>query len=141
MPRHTSAACTAEVRTGYWCEAVRYRDTYDDRPELLDRIMLGTPEAAIRLIHTRIRTGHPFSLSPTDTDQALVLADRGSRIHALAALHRGEPAGFNLTLHDGLRIGWRVLPIRHLAVTMHGLPTPRTAAESEAGPGQQPNAT
>ncbi len=108
----------AALRTGYWFEAVCYRDCYDDRPELLDRTMLDTPEEAVRLVRIQIRTTHPFALSPAEVDRALAWADGGGRIHALAALHRGEPAGFSIVLRSGLRPEWRVLPVEYLSLTV-----------------------
>ncbi|MCX5376722.1 hypothetical protein [Streptomyces sp. NBC_00091] len=108
---------TVAILTGYWFEALCYPDAYDDPPELLDRTTLDTPEEAIRLIRVQIRTTHPFALSPTEVDRALAWADGGGRIHALAALHRGEPAGFSIVLRNGLRPEWRVRPVDYLALT------------------------
>lgn len=79
--------------------------------------MLDTPEHAVRLIRLQIRTTHPFAMSPTEVERALAWADGGGRIQALAALHRGEPAGFSIVLRDGLRPEWRVRPVEHLTLT------------------------
>ncbi|MCF3182592.1 hypothetical protein IPZ70_21980 [Streptomyces polychromogenes] len=108
---------TVSIRTGYWFEALCYPDAYDAPPELLDRAMLDTPEEAIRLIRLQIRTARPFALSPTEVDRALAWADGGGRIQALAALHRGETAGFSIVLRDGLRPEWRVRPVDYLSLT------------------------
>ncbi|MFG2664459.1 DUF397 domain-containing protein [Streptomyces sp. NPDC048387] len=108
---------TVSILTGYWFEALCYPDAYDEPPELLDRTMLDTPEAAIRLIRLQIRTAHPFALSPAEVDRALAWADGGGRIHALAALHRGETAGFSIVLRNGLRPEWRVRPVNYLSLT------------------------
>ncbi|MEU3316576.1 DUF397 domain-containing protein [Streptomyces sp. NPDC006662] len=108
---------TVSILTGYWFEALCYLDAYDEPPELLDRTMLDTPEAAIRLIRLQIRTAHPFALAPTEVDRALAWADGGGRIHALAALHRGETAGFSIVLRNGLRPEWRVRPVTYLSLT------------------------
>ncbi|MEU3468130.1 DUF397 domain-containing protein [Streptomyces sp. NPDC006687] len=108
---------TVSILTGYWFEALCYPDAYDEPPELLDRTMLDTPEAAIRLIRLQIRTAHPFALAPTEVDRALAWADGGGRIHALAALHRGETAGFSIVLRNGLRPEWRVRPVNYLSLT------------------------
>ncbi|MFJ9646837.1 hypothetical protein [Streptomyces sp. NPDC101206] len=105
------------IHTGYWFEAVCYRDGHDRLPELLYRTMLETPERAIRLVRMQIRTTHPFALSPAEVDRALAWADGGGRVQALAALHRGEPAGFSIVLRDGRRPEWRVLPVAHLTLT------------------------
>ncbi|MGW5342251.1 hypothetical protein [Streptomyces sp. HUAS TT3] len=107
----------AGIHTGYWFEAVCYRDGQDRLPELLYRTMLETPERAVRLVRTQIRTTHPFALSPAEVDRALAWADGGGRVQALAALHRGEPAGFGIALRDGRRPEWRVLPVAHLTLT------------------------
>ncbi|GLW00083.1 hypothetical protein ABTX82_34700 [Streptomyces lavendulae] len=114
--RHTRAH-TMTLRTGYWFEALCHRDAYDAPPELLYRVMLDTPEHAIRLIRLQIRTTQPFALTPDEVTRALAWADGGGRIEALAALHRGEPAGFSIVLRDGSRPEWRVRPVRHLALT------------------------
>ncbi|RST07392.1 hypothetical protein EF910_06860 [Streptomyces sp. WAC07149] len=111
---------TVAIRTGYWFEALCYRDARDRPPELLDRAMLDTPEEAVRRIRLQIRTAHPFTLSPTEAHRALTWADGGGRIHALAALHRGETAGFSIVLRGGLRPEWRVRPVDYLSLT----PTP-----------------
>ncbi|MFF4492434.1 DUF397 domain-containing protein [Streptomyces sp. NPDC001546] len=108
---------TVSILTGYWFEALCYPDAYDEPPELLDRTMLDTPEAAIHLIRLQIRTAHPFALAPTEVDRALAWADGGGRIHALAALHRGETAGFSIVLRNGLRPEWRVRPVNYLSLT------------------------
>lgn len=84
---------------------------------MLYRVMLDTPEHAIRLIRLQIRTTQPFALTPDEVTRALAWADGGGRIEALAALHRGEPAGFSIILRDGSRPEWRVRPVRHLALT------------------------
>ncbi|MFD7629493.1 hypothetical protein ACFV7Q_26280 [Streptomyces sp. NPDC059851] len=106
------------IRTGYWFEAVCHRDGDDRCPELLYRTMLETPERAIRLVRMQIRTTHPFDLSPAEVDRALAWADGGGRVQALAALHRGEPAGFSIVLRDGRRPEWRVLPVGRLTLTV-----------------------
>ncbi|MCX5198593.1 hypothetical protein OOK31_32695 [Streptomyces sp. NBC_00249] len=106
------------IRTGYWFEALCYKDAYAGPPELLDRAMLDTPEEAVRLIRVQIRTTHPFALSPDEVARALAWADGGGRVQALAALHRGEPAGFSIVLRDGLRPEWRVRPVDHLTLTL-----------------------
>ncbi|EFL16743.1 predicted protein [Streptomyces sp. C] len=111
---------TVAIRTGYWFEALCYRDARDRPPELLDRAMLDTPEEAVRRIRLQIRTAHPFALSPTEVHRALTWADGGGRIHTLAALHRGETAGFSIVLRGGLRPEWRVRPVDYLSLT----PTP-----------------
>ncbi|MFE1787613.1 hypothetical protein ACFW7J_04255 [Streptomyces sp. NPDC059525] len=108
---------TVSILSGYWLEALCYHDAYDAPPELLDRAMLDTPEEAIRLIRIQIRTAHPFALSPAEVDRALAWADGGGRIQALAALHRGETAGFSIVLRDGLRPEWRVRPVDYLSLT------------------------
>ncbi|MFE3766264.1 hypothetical protein ACFXPI_31420 [Streptomyces sp. NPDC059104] len=107
---------TSTIRTGYWFEALSHRDAYDAPPELLYRVMLDTPERAIRLIGHQIRATHPFALTPAEVTRALAWADGGGRIEALAALHRGEPAGFSIILRDGTRPEWRVRPVRHLTL-------------------------
>ncbi|MET8296803.1 DUF397 domain-containing protein [Streptomyces sp. NPDC005180] len=117
MTTGTSQDHTVSILTGYWFEALCHHDAYDEPPELLDRTMLDTPEAAIRLIRLQIRTAHPFTLSPTEVDRALAWADGGGRIHALAALHRGETAGFSIVLRNGLRPEWRVRPVTYLSLT------------------------
>ncbi|MFD0270028.1 hypothetical protein ACFVGY_26225 [Streptomyces sp. NPDC127106] len=106
------------IHTGYWFEAVCYRDGGDRCPELLYRTVLETPERAIRLVRMQIRTTHPFALSPAEVDRALAWADGGGRVQALAALHRGEPAGFSIVLRDGRRPEWRVQPVRHLTLAV-----------------------
>ncbi|MFF1558854.1 hypothetical protein [Streptomyces sp. NPDC058279] len=110
--------CTVAIRTGYWFEALCYPDAYSTAPELLDRLMLDTPEEAVRLIRTQIRTTRPFALTPTEVDRALAWADGGGRLQALAALHRGEPAGFSIVLRSGLRPEWRVRPVDYLLMTL-----------------------
>ncbi|MGW2679668.1 DUF397 domain-containing protein [Streptomyces sp. NPDC001436] len=117
MTTGTSQDHTVSILTGYWFEALCHHDAYDEPPELLDRTMLDTPEAAIRLIRLQIRTAHPFALAPTEVDRALAWADGGGRIHALAALHRGETAGFSIVLRNGLRPEWRVRPVNYLSLT------------------------
>lgn len=116
-PARSGVDHTASIRTGYWFEALCHKDAYDGPPELLYRVMLDTPEHAVRLIRLQIRTTHPFAMSPTEVERALAWADGGGRIQALAALHRGEPAGFSIVLRDGLRPEWRVRPVEHLTLT------------------------
>ncbi|MEU2394360.1 hypothetical protein [Streptomyces sp. NPDC007369] len=113
----TPRDCTAGIHTGYWFEAVCYRDSGDRSPELLYRTMLETPERAVRLVRMQIRTTHPFDLAPAEVDRALAWADGGGRVQALAALHRGERAGFSLVLYDGRRPEWRITPVCYLALT------------------------
>ncbi|WP_371677293.1 hypothetical protein [Streptomyces sp. NBC_01276] len=108
---------TAAILTGYWFEALCHRDAYDGPPELLYRVMLDAPADAVRLIRLQIRTTHPFALTPAEVERALAWADGDGRIQALAALHRGEPAGFSIVLRDGTRPEWRVRPVRHLSLT------------------------
>ncbi|MER5813068.1 hypothetical protein ABT143_33625 [Streptomyces sp. NPDC002033] len=43
-------AHAAALRTGYWFESLCHRDAYGGAPELLYRVMLDTPEHAVRLI-------------------------------------------------------------------------------------------
>ncbi|MFF7080334.1 hypothetical protein [Streptomyces lavendulae] len=115
-PPQTGVDHAAAIRTGYWFQALCHHDAYDAPPELLYRVMLDTPERAIRLIGHQIRAMHPFALNPDEVTRALAWADGGGRIEALAALHRGEPAGFSIVLRDGTRPEWRVRPVRHLAL-------------------------
>ncbi|MFG2879486.1 hypothetical protein ACGFYU_31525 [Streptomyces sp. NPDC048337] len=114
----TARDATVAIRTGYWFEALCYADAYAQTPELLDRVMLDTAEEAIRLIRVQIRTTHPFALSPTEVHRALAWSDGGGRVPALAALHRGEIAGFSIVLRDGLRAEWRVRPVDCLSLTV-----------------------
>ncbi|MEU3772300.1 hypothetical protein AB0F11_03605 [Streptomyces sp. NPDC032472] len=116
----TRRDCKAAIRTGYWFEAVCFKDAYTTAPELLDRVMLATPEEAVRLVRIQIRTTHPFALSPAEVERALAWAGGEGRVHALAALHRGEPAGFGIMLRSGLRAEWRVLPVRYLGIQPAG---------------------
>ncbi|MFK0257520.1 hypothetical protein [Streptomyces sp. NPDC090445] len=106
------------IRTGYWFEAVCYRDSTDRCPELLYRTVLETPERAVRLVRMQIRTTHPFALSAAEVDRALAWADGGGRVQALAALHRGEAAGFSILLRDGRRPEWRILPVGCLTLAV-----------------------
>ncbi|MFJ3976156.1 hypothetical protein [Streptomyces sp. NPDC090021] len=108
---------TVAIHYGYWFEALCYENAYDQVPELLDRAMLDTPEEAVRLIRIQIRTTHPFTLSPAEVDRALAWSDGGGRIPALAALHRGEVAGFSIVLRTGIRAEWRVRPVDYLSLT------------------------
>ncbi|MEU8465923.1 hypothetical protein [Streptomyces sp. NPDC029003] len=110
------------IRTGYWFEALCHADAYDRPPDLLYRVMLDTPEHAVRLIRLQIRTTHPFALTPDEVARALAWADGGGRIQALAALHRGEPAGFSIALRDGTRPEWRVRPVRTVVLTPNRCP-------------------
>lgn len=110
---------TVAILAGFWFEALCYADAYADRrPELLDRAMLDTPEEAVRLIRVQIRTTHPFALSPDEAARALAWSDGGGRVPALAALHRGEVAGFSIVLRDGIRAEWRVRPVDYLRLTV-----------------------
>ncbi|MEW2414318.1 hypothetical protein AB0953_11430 [Streptomyces sp. NPDC046866] len=111
---------TARIDTGYWFEAVCFKDAYTTAPELLDRVMLASPEEAVRLIRIQIRTTHPFALSPAEVERALAWAGGEGRVNALAALHRGEPAGFAIMLRSGLRAEWRVVPVRFLTLQPAG---------------------
>ncbi|MFJ3926186.1 hypothetical protein [Streptomyces sp. NPDC090022] len=107
---------TTTLRTGYWFEAVCYRDVYDDRPRLLHRAMLDTPEQAVRLVGSQIRAARPVPLTAAEIERALAWAAAGGRVAALAALHRGEPAGFSIVLRDGLRPEWRVVPVSYVDI-------------------------
>ncbi|MFZ3498421.1 hypothetical protein ACODT5_35215 [Streptomyces sp. 5.8] len=109
---------TVAICSGYWFEALCYADAYAQTPELLDRTMLDTPEEAVRLIRIQIRTTHPFALSSAEVDRALAWSDGGGRVPALAALHRGEVAGFSIVLRDGIRAEWRVRPVDYLSLTV-----------------------
>lgn len=131
-PRSPARDLVASLHTGYWFEALCHRDAYDGPPELLDRVMLDTPEEAVRLIRLQIRTTHPFVLSPTEVERALAWADGPGRIPALAALHRGEPAGFSIVLRNGLRPEWRVRPVPYLSLAACG----RARLGTEDGPGR-----
>ncbi|WP_327414613.1 hypothetical protein [Streptomyces sp. NBC_01233] len=93
-------------------------DAYDQTPELLDRVMLDTPEEAVRLVRIQIRTTQPFALSPAEVDRALAWSDSGGRIPTLTALHRGEVAGFSIVLRNGIRAEWRVRPVDYLSLTV-----------------------
>ncbi|MCJ1681505.1 hypothetical protein MTF65_29950 [Streptomyces sp. APSN-46.1] len=117
-PARPARDATAAIRSGYWFEALCYADAYAQPPELLDRVMLDTPEEAVRLIRVQIRTTHPFALSPTEVDRALAWSDGGGRIQALAALHRGEVAGFSIVLRNGIRTEWRVRPVDYLSLSI-----------------------
>lgn len=125
---------TVAILTGYWLEALCYPDAYDQPPELLDRVMLDTPEEAVRLIRIQIRTTYLFALSPAETERALAWADGDGRVPALAALHRGEVAGFSIVLRDGLRAEWRVRPVDYLSLTPTRRPCPNSG-----GPDHRPD--
>ncbi|MFJ7271092.1 hypothetical protein ACIQV3_31370 [Streptomyces sp. NPDC099050] len=58
-PTAPARDATVAILTGFWFEALCYADAYAaQRPELLDRAMLDTPEEAVRLIRVQIRTTH-----------------------------------------------------------------------------------
>ncbi|MCY0936113.1 hypothetical protein [Streptomyces sp. H34-S4] len=107
-------------RTGYWLETVSYRDAYDSSPELHGCAIANRPEDAIRLIRIQIQTGHPITLSPSEAERALAWACGGGRVQALAALHRGEGAGFSIVQRDGTRAEWRIRPVSRLRLIRSG---------------------
>ncbi|MEV7418997.1 hypothetical protein [Streptomyces sp. NPDC089919] len=105
---------TPTTRPSYWLETVCFRDAYTVLPELLDRGVYAAPEEAVRAMRMQIRSGHPFGLSGAEAERALAWLGGAGRVQALAALHRGESAGFGVVRGDGLRAEWRVLPVHCL---------------------------
>ena len=92
--RHPATSPCPESETRFWCERV----TLGSRVEEVAHHSAGNPAEAIRHIRTAVRSTAAM-LPPKERERALGWAN-GAHLGALAALHRGEPCGFSLSLRS-----------------------------------------
>lgn len=93
----------------FWWERVTYRSFDTDRVTETVAYLLNNPAEAVRRIRVEVRT-LASALPPWERERAFEWADFGGSVHALGALHRGQPCGFSLS-HDGNWIEWAVHPV------------------------------
>ncbi|MGW6454653.1 hypothetical protein ACWF94_01790 [Streptomyces sp. NPDC055078] len=139
------------VRSGLWYELLLHRPWAEDEPErkpvLQEFHAPAGPRVAIRTIHHSVHAT-AARLLPRDRRALLAaLADhvdgaghgQPGDVHAVAALHRGQPVGFAFTAYNGEHFEWAVRAVTFLSLVEEHTRTPGSATgcrEPAAGRGE-----